>query len=232
MKVDLLSLRAGAERARGLAVVIDVFRAFTTAPVLFDLGVEKIYLVGPPEDGLKLKEKDPGLILVGEVSGVPIEGYDFGNCPSDILSRDPAMFAGRAAVLRTSAGVQGTLLALENADEVLLAGYVTARATAQYVMAKDPDQVSIVAMGRNMEERAPEDENCALYIAHLLGQAEYDHRRAVKELLFSPTTKLFLDRDRPYMPPHDPIVCLQRDLYHRAIKAEKGGGMVVARPAN
>ena len=230
MKVDLLSLRAGAEQARGLAVIIDVFRAFTTAPVLFDLGVAKIYLVGPPEDGLALKEKDPDLILVGEVSAVPIEGYDFGNCPTDILARDPAFFKGRTAVLRTSAGVQGTLLALDNADEVLLAGFVTAQATAEYVKSQNPELVSIVAMGRNMEVSAPEDELCARYIAHLLGQAQYDHRQAVKELLFSPTTKLFMDRDKPYLPPHDPIICLQRNLYDQVVAAEKQDGLVVARP--
>ena len=230
MQVELMSLKAGAQKARGVAVVIDVFRAFTTAPVLFYQGVRNIYLVGPPEAGLALKQKDPELILVGEVSGEPIEGYDFGNCPSDILAQDPARFQGRSAVLRTSAGVQGTLMALENADAVFLAGYVTARATAQYVKQLKPELVSIVAMGRNMKQIAPEDENCARYIAHELGHGEYDHRRAMKELLFSPTTKLFMDPEPAYMPPHDPIICLQPNLFDQVIKAEKKDGMVLARP--
>ena len=230
MQVELLSLRAGAEKARGLTVIIDVFRAFTTAPLLFDLGVEQIFLVGPPEDGLALKRQDPDLILVGEVSGAPIGGYDFGNCPSGILAHDPTFFKGKSAVLRTSSGVRGALLALENADVALLAGYVTARACADYIKEQNPELVSIVAMGRNMETAAPEDELCARYIAHLLGQAEYDHRRAVKELLFSPMTKLFMDRDKPYLPPHDPIICLQPNLYDQVVMARKQDGLVVARP--
>ena len=45
MKVFFESLLPGAQRARGIAVIIDVFRAFTCAPLLFALGIEKSILV-------------------------------------------------------------------------------------------------------------------------------------------------------------------------------------------
>ena len=44
MEANILSLREGAEKAKSVAVVIDVFRAFTCAPLLFSLGIEKLFL--------------------------------------------------------------------------------------------------------------------------------------------------------------------------------------------
>ena len=86
-------------------------------------------------------------------------------------------------------------------------------------------------MGRNMKERATEDELCARYIGSLLGHGEYDHREAVRELLFSPMTRLFTSGDYPHFPAEDPIICLQRDLYDDiVIQAREEDGLVVARP--
>jgi len=230
MEVKLLSLQEGARKAGGLAVIIDVFRAFTCAPILFHLGVEKIIFVSRPEDGLALKKNRPDLLMIGEVDAAPIEGYEFGNSPRQLLAKDRACFAGRTAVQRTSSGVQGTLIALDQADAVLLAGYVNARATAEYVKRLAPEKVSLIAMGRNMKEATAEDELCARYIASMLGCGRYDHREAVRELIFSATTRLFTDGDYPYLPAEDPIVCLQRDLFDVVIRAKKEDGIVVARP--
>jgi 2-phosphosulfolactate phosphatase len=230
MEVRLLSLEEGARQAEGPAIIIDVFRAFTCAPILFHLGVEKIIFVSKPDEGLALKRERPDLVLIGEVNAAPIEGYDFGNSPKELLAKDKGFFAGKTAVQRTSSGVQGTLIALERAEPVLLAGYVTARATAEYVKNLSPAKVSIIAMGRNMEEKAPEDELCARYIASLLGHGEYDHREAVRELVFSPTTRMFTSGKYTYMPAEDPIVCLQRDLFDLVIRADKEDGLVTARP--
>ena len=88
MEVNILSLREGAEKAKGVAVVIDVFRAFTCAPLLFSMGIEKIIFVDEPEDGLALKREHPDLVMLGEVNGEPIDGYEFGNSPLGLLSRN------------------------------------------------------------------------------------------------------------------------------------------------
>ena len=120
MKVSCDSLKAGALNARGLTVVIDVFRAFTCAPLLFSYGIKHSVFVAAPEDALALKKKDPSLILVGEVGGAPIDGFDFGNSPSQLLSQDPSIFLDRIVVQRTSSGVQGVLAALENAESALV----------------------------------------------------------------------------------------------------------------
>jgi len=229
MEITRGSLLAGAKTARGLSVVIDVFRAFSCAPLLFFLGVEKGILVSTPEEAIALKKEDATLILVGEVDGAPIEGFDFGNSPSQILKHDPAFFQGKTIVQRTSSGVQGALAALENSDEVLLASFALAASTARYILNKNPAHVSILAMGWNLEVIAPEDEWCGTYIAHLLGKGDYNHIQALREIIFHEQAQKFLQRKKPHFPPEDPLLCLQRDVYEFVLRAERESGRVIVR---
>ncbi|MDJ0984534.1 MAG: 2-phosphosulfolactate phosphatase [Desulfobacterales bacterium] len=222
---------AGAEAARGLTVIIDVFRAFTCTPLLYSLGIEKSILVASPQEAFALKRDRNDVLLVGEIGGVPIEGFDLGNSPSQIRQKEPSFFKGCTVVQRTSAGVQGALAALEVADEVLVAGYTVARATADYIIAQKPKLVSLVAMGWELKERAPEDEGCARYIAHLLGAGDYDHNKALGEIVSNETAQRFLRADSPYFPAEDPILCLQRDMYNFALRVERDQAHVVVKKA-
>ena len=229
MEISRGSLLAGAQAARGVAVVIDVFRAFSCAPLMFSMGVAQGILVSTPEEALALKKNDDSLVLVGEVDGAPIDGFDFGNSPSQILKQDPAFFTGKTIVQRTSSGVQGALAALENAEEVLLGSFALAGSTAKYIRKKNPPRVSLLAMGWNLEIIAPEDEWCATYMAHLLGNGSYDHIQALREIIFHEQAQKFLQRKKPHFPPEDPLLCLQRDIYDFILRAERQDDMVVVR---
>ncbi len=227
MHINYGYLLAGARDARGIAVIIDVFRAFTCTPLMFSLGLKESILVSHPHEALALKRRHQDYILVGEVGGLPIEGFDLGNSPSEILNQKPSYFKGQTAVQRTSSGVQGALAALEVADEVVVASYNIARATARYLLAKQPAQVSLVAMGWDLKERAPEDDWCARYIAHLLGVEEYNHNQALREIVFGQTAQRFLSSDEPKFPPEDPILCLQRNVYGYALGVKHENNLVL-----
>ena len=54
MKIQILQLTKGAKQATGIAVVIDVFRAFTTACFIMNNGAECIYPVGAVETAFRL----------------------------------------------------------------------------------------------------------------------------------------------------------------------------------
>ncbi len=217
MEVTLHSLIEGVHCARGLVVVVDVYRAFTCTPLLYAMGIVEDILVSTPEEAFRLRDQDPDLLLVGEVEGKPIQGFDLGNSPSQILRLGSSFFEGKRVVQRTSSGVQGALAALEVADEVLVGSYTLARATARYILSRRPPRVSIVAMGWSLRIIAPEDEWCARYIAHLLGASPYDHHQALREILFHGTTQKFLRGQRSYFPPEDPVLCLQRDIFDFAL---------------
>jgi len=227
MQITRDRLLEGARSARGIAVIIDVFRAFTCAPLLFSLGIRKSILIATPEEAFALREKNPGLILIGETGGIPIEGFDLGNSPSEILRKGTGFFEGRTVIQRTSSGVQGAYAAMDGADEVLLGSYVVARATARYITAKRPKRVSLVAMGWSMEKDAPEDEWCARYFSHLLENAPYDHLTALREIVFHETTQKFLRMREAYFPPEDPLLCLQRDMFDFALRARREEELIV-----
>ena len=84
-------------------------------------------------------------------------------------------------------------------------------------------------MGVQLKEKAPEDEWCARYIAHLLGVTDYDHNEALRDILFQETTQKFLTSNRPEFPPEDPILCLQRDIHDFALKASRKGDLVIVK---
>jgi|APTNR8051073442_1049403.scaffolds.fasta_scaffold25267_3 2-phosphosulfolactate phosphatase len=229
MQIRRLSLAEGAAAARGTAVIIDVFRAFTCEPLMLHLGARRILLEGDPAAALAFRQTDdPDAILVGEVDEAPIEGFDLTNSPSLILARGRALFDGRTVIHRTTSGVTGALEALENCSEVLLASYPTAQATAAYIRARQPEVVSIVAMGIRREAPAPEDEACGDYIESLLGGRAYDHVAALTTILAHETAQKFLRGDKPYLPREDVTFCLQRDLFDWTLRAERRGDRVEA----
>jgi 2-phosphosulfolactate phosphatase len=229
MDIHRLSCRAGAEAARGIAVIIDVFRAFTCEPLMLRLGASEIILEADI-DRCRQVARAGNRLLVGEKDEVPIEGFDFGNSPSQILAAGPSVFAGRGVVHRTTAGVTGALIAMERAQEVLLASFLNAAATARYIRQCEPSVVSIVGMGVRTLAPAPEDERCGDYIESLLTNSDYDHIDAVANILAADTAQRFLRGDKAYLPREDPVYCLQRDLFDRPLRAERREDLVMSVP--
>ena len=87
--------------ASGLVVVIDVLRAFSNAAYAFSMRAESITLVGTVEDALALKAQMPDALVIGEVDGLPPEGFDFGNSPSETVQHD---LCGRRLIQRLEPG--------------------------------------------------------------------------------------------------------------------------------
>ena len=79
MRIIRESLFEGAKRAQGVAIVIDVFRAFTSTPLFFRLGAHKVIFVENPETAFSLKSNHDDILLAGEVDDLLIPGFDLGN---------------------------------------------------------------------------------------------------------------------------------------------------------
>ncbi|MBW2096135.1 MAG: 2-phosphosulfolactate phosphatase [Deltaproteobacteria bacterium] len=213
MRVVRRSCREGAKDAQGLTVVIDVFRAFTCAPLFFHYCAERVILEADPEKARHLKQENPAWVLVGEINEVPLEDADLGNSPTGIMEKGPALFHGKTVIHRTTAGVTGVIAALKTADEVLLGSFVMAEAISTYIRKLDPNVVTLVAMGDRGESPAPEDEACADYLEHLLTGKPYDPIEAIRKVLFQETAQKFLRGEKAYLPREDPLICLQRNLF-------------------
>ena len=164
MDIQILQLVEGARQAKGLTVIIDVFRAFTTESFIMGRNPEKIIPVGDVEVAWDYKAKHPDAILCGERGGAIIEGFDFGNSPSAVAEQD---FTGKTVIHTTSAGTQGIVNAV-GADEILGGCLVNAKAIAYYIRQKQPEIVSLVCMGLAGKRPTDEDTLCAEYIKGLL----------------------------------------------------------------
>ena len=205
----------GAQAATGSAVIIDVFRAFTTAAFCVAAGAREVVLVGDHAQALALKSADPSLFLTGEIGGRPIPGFDVGNSPSRIDGLD---LSGRRVVQRTSAGTQG-VVAASGAGEIVLGSLVIAAATVRYL--RDRGEISLVAMGTHGGDDHDEDEICAAYLEQLLLGAAPP----------PPTISLAASEQWPdWFPRRDAELAMQVDRFDFALPVTRENGLLVARP--
>ncbi len=226
MEIRMGSLLRDAREAQGTAIIIDVFRAFTTAAVAFSRGAEKIVLVAEVEEALELRRRGVGELCMGEVAGMRPEGFDFGNSPFELSRAD---VRGKTLVQSTRAGTVG-VDAARNAMEIYAASLVIAEATARAVLRRKPGLVSIVAMGAEGKVRADEDEQCALYIRNLLQGRKPDHEAVRKLVLAGAEAQKYGDPARPHFHIRDREIALQIDSIPFAIRVTREDGLLVARP--
>ena len=129
MEVEILHFVEGAKKAKGTAVIIDVFRAFSLETYLTKNNAAKIIPIGEIETAFEFKKADPNVVLCGERRGIKVEGFDYGNSPAQIENVD---FTGKTVIHTTSAGTQGIVNAT-GADEIIGCNLVCAKAIADYI---------------------------------------------------------------------------------------------------
>ncbi len=216
--IRTLHLIEGAKQARGLCVIIDVFRAFSLECYLFDRGAKEIRPVGSVEETLALHARMPGSLLIGERGGAKIEGFDYGNSPSTI-PREAVQ--GRTVLHTTSAGTQGIVNAI-HAAEILTGSLVNAKAIAEYIIRTKPAEVSLVCMGNAGIAPAQEDELCAAYIESLLrGQPMEDIDLKAAALEHGGGAHFFDPARQHIYPEADFHLCIRRDVFPFVLRVEK-----------
>ena len=225
MEIRIESLIEGARRARGTVVIVDVFRAFTTAAVALARGAAGIIMVADPSEALALRDQGRADVCVGEVNTVRPEGFDLGNSPYEVMQ---ASLEGKRVVQSTRAGVVG-VAAATGATVVYGGSFVVADATAQTILQENPPVVTIVAMGYNGIMRTDEDELCALYLRNLLQGRRPDPDAVRKLVLASGEVAKFKAPNPPHWHPQDVEIALEIDRYDFAIRIIKDGDTVVAR---
>jgi len=214
MKIQILQPPSGAGSARGLAVVIDVFRAFSLVPYLFDRGAARIMAVGEIRRATELHREYPGSILIGERHALKISGFDYGNSPSEILSAD---LSGRTIIHTTHAGTQA-LVASDRADEVLTGSFVNAAAIAGFIESAQPETVSLVCAGFEGDRETLEDTLCAEYLRDLVDGRRPDFDSLRQRIVGSECARRFLHPTERTCPEQDLELCLDLDRFDFAVR--------------
>ncbi|HXQ30622.1 MAG TPA: 2-phosphosulfolactate phosphatase [Steroidobacteraceae bacterium] len=213
MRIEVLDFVTGAAQATGSAVVIDVFRAFTTA-CYAAAGGARVIPVAEIDTALALRARHPDWLLAGERYGRDLPGFDFGNSPARI---EAASLRGRTLVHTTHAGTQG-LTHAHRAQHVLTGSLVNAGAIARYLAACAPETVSLVRMGHQGRARSLEDDVCAELIAARLAGTDYETAGIADRLRGAPAAAQFFDPAATWAPERDFELCLAIDRFDFVLK--------------
>ncbi len=217
MKIEILEFVKGAREAKGLTVIIDVFRAFSVACYAFDAGAIKLIATGTADDAFELKKKYRNSILVGEREEKKIKGFDLGNSPTEILKSD---LNGKVVIHTTTAGTNGLINATD-ASALITGSLVNAGAIVKYIRSINPEQVSLVAMGYRAQESADEDILCAQVISARLKNTNEDFEKRISDLRYGTGNRFFNAENLEFSPPTDFFLCTMTDRFDFIIRAEK-----------
>ena len=222
MKIEILQLLDGARNARGVTVIIDVFRAFSTACYAFDKGASVIYPAGSIEEALSLKRRFPDALLAGERNERKPEGFDLGNSPTHLLQAD---VRDRKIIHTTSSGTQGIVNAI-NASEILTGSFVNAGAVVRYIKKTNPGMVSLVCMGYACEYPTDEDTFCARYIRNELTGRPSNQAGMISRIRNGSGARFFEESSQSWAPASDFDLCLQWNKFDFILKVNQEGDIL------
>lgn len=209
------------KEATGIVVIIDVLRACTTVPILFQQGAKEIIPVKTTQEASNYEEY--GHILIGEGEhGSVHDSFHYNNSPSEICNVD---FSGKTLVLRSNNATQAILNA-EKADEIVLASFVNMDAVAMYILNHNLKDVTLVPLGR-LGEKGLEDELCAEAIKCELEGKAYDFDEMRDQIVDCECAVLVRDT---LGRPDDVTIALMRNSYPVVAKVHSENNLKVLRP--
>jgi len=223
MQIECLDYVEGARAARGVAVIIDVFRACSLACYAFAQGVAHVVPVAQADEALRLRAARPGRLALGERHGRPLPGFDGGNSPTDLAALD---LHGRTLVHTTHAGTQG-LVAARAADCVLTGALVNAAALCRHIAHLAPQTVSLVRMGVAAHDRSAADDLCAeLLAARLRGLPSPGTAEIRARLRGSAEAQKFFDPQATWAPEGDFDACTELDRFDFVLQMDRDQGFL------
>ncbi len=225
MNIHIFQLLEGAKAATGLTIIIDVFRAFSTACYATDLGAAKIIPVGNIDEAYNLQKKYPGSLLMGERHEKKPEGFDFGNSPSQLKRK---AISGKTIIHTTSSGTQGIVNA-KNADEIITGSFVNSGAIVQYIRQRKPDNVSLVCMGYACKYPTDEDTLCAVYLKNELEGKPSNLAQMKAQIRKGSGARFFAPEKQEWAPQADFDMCLALNRFNFVLKAEEEEGKKLLR---
>lgn len=197
-------------------IVIDVFRAFTTACYILERSPASYILTTHSKTVSELVTKKSNCILVGKPEKNINLIYHIPNSPTRTKELD---VQNKNILHRTEAGAKGILIALkENPSIVLASSFVNADATARFIKANNIQRVTLMPMGHEGVTPTLEDTICAEYIDALIKNQKITIEKFIP-LIKQESGKYFFQEDQWQYPKTDFDYCLERKKFNFIIKA-------------
>ena len=228
-----------------VCVVFDVLRATSTMVTALGNGATAIVPVAEIPEALRIRNRQPEVLLAGERDGVRIEGhmtggieFDLGNSPREFTA---ARVGGRTIVMTTTNGTRA-LRACAPAAAVLLGSFLNLRATAEAIKQRSPQHLLLVGSG-TLDQAAYEDLLGAGALCDLLwskygGGAVADSAHIARRLFHLEQNDLLAavaqSRNGRRLMAHpdlrdDVPFCVRRDLFSLVAELGKNGEVRIQR---
>lgn len=208
---------AGAQRARGTVVVIDVLRSFTVSAYALAGGARECRLVRTVAEARELANETPGAVICAEENALPIEGIALSNSPTLVRQLD---LHDRVLIQRSTAGTQ--VAAAVDSGDIFAASLVVARATVQACLLRNPDTLTLVASADH-----PEDHACASYMEALAKGDAVELEPLLEPLRQSERYRRAQSGEWPGFPPTDLDLALQPDVFDFAMPVTRAAGYLL-----
>jgi 2-phosphosulfolactate phosphatase len=153
----------GEQTPAPVGIVVDVLRATSTICQALACGYQRILCCAEIEEARELAQSEGPAKLAGERRLQHIEGFDFGNSPSE-LAGEPA---ADTLVLTTTNGTRLLVSAAERFERVYVGSLLNLEAVAA-AAAESGEDVAVLCAGV-LGELALDDAYCAGRIAEALG---------------------------------------------------------------
>jgi 2-phosphosulfolactate phosphatase len=155
-----------------VGIVVDVLRATSTICQALASGYERVLCCAEVEEARALADSEGPAKLAGERRLEPIEGFDFGNSPSELEGEPGA----ESLILTTTNGTRLLVAAAERFERVYVGSLLNLDAVAAAARESGED-VAVLCAGV-LGDLALDDAYCAGRIAEALGGEPVDSGRA------------------------------------------------------
>ena len=221
-KLQIIIASDGCESAKGICVVFDVLRASSVECHLHLVGAKKVFPQESVEETLKMKSQNKDAILLGERDGEKIEGFDFGNSPSEILNNSDKI-KDKICYHNTTAGTQAFNKCIHNKNvkEVLIASPNNLSATMKYLKKYlGKEDICLVAAG-SLSYCLEDFLICEYLKSLLIGEKPKMSMEEIMEKVKGTTGAKFFQNIKCY-PSVDFGLCFKLDVLDKVLKLVNG----------
>lgn len=220
MKINIIKSVNDAHLATWLAIVIDVFRAFSTQAYVFANGAKAIIPVLTLEEAYQLKRDNPNYILMWERWWLKPEWFDYSNSPSEIIWID---FTWKTIIHTTSNGTKWMIQATD-AEQIITGSFVNAAAIINYILKNQIKEVSLISTSPE-EDSENEDLLLAYYIKDSLENTNTNEEEIIQKARSTPAHSFLLDE--AWVPPSDIDLCLDYNKFNFIIQGVKNNSNIL-----
>ena len=166
----------GEQTPAPIGIVVDVLRATSTMTQALAAGYGRVLCCSEIDEARALAEAEGPAKLAGERGATRIEGFDFGNSPSEVAGEP----AAPTLVLTTTNGTRLLVSAAQRFERVYVGSLLNLEAVAA-AAAESGEDVAVLCAGV-LGELALDDAYCAGRIAEALGGDPHDSAAAAIRL--------------------------------------------------